>query len=370
MSRRATFTSLLCSLVIAAFVTALTFVDLDEQESQTGDGTAVSILNGRPEPLVRAATPAASTEPSVAPSDFTRPSVDWAAIYTHAVPSLVTVQTEEGAGSGFFVSEDGHIITNFHVVADAGQLSVLMQDGSRLEAEYIAKDAGNDLALLKVDPEELEIVVPTYGRVDELQVGDPVGALGAPFSLPNTLTVGIVSALGRNRLSGGRTWEPLRDMIQTDAALNPGNSGGMLIDERGRVIGIPTQIESPDRVSSGIGFAVSADAMLQALPTLLAGTDIERGYLGVNLDEREHELEILDVTCGSAAEDAGLRSGDLVLEVNGHQAHSLDLLIDVMASIKPGDELSITVLRGRKQMTLEAIAGAWPSEPPTNGCGY
>ena len=369
MSRRATFVSLLASVAIAAFVTAMAFVWFDEQESQTGDGTAVSILNGRPEPLGRTATPSAPADPSVPLSDFTRPSVNWAAIYTQAVPSLVTVQTEEGAGSGFFVSEDGHIVTNFHVVADAEQLFVFIQDGSRLEAEYIAKDAGNDLALLKVDPEELEIVVPTYGRVEELQVGDPVGALGAPFSLPNTLTVGIVSALGRDRPSGGLIWGPLRDMIQTDAALNPGNSGGMLIDERGRVIGIPTQIESPERVSSGIGFAVSADAMLRALPTLLAGTDFERSYLGVNLQEHEHGLEILDVTCGSAAEDAGLRSGDLVLEVNGNQAHFLDLLIDVMASIKPGDELLITVMRGSNEVSVEATAGSWPTEPPTSGCG-
>ncbi len=369
MSRRATFASLLCSLVITALVTAIAFVALDERESQTSAGTAVSILNGRPEPLGRTATPSAPAEPSVPLSDFTRTSVNWAAIYAQAVPSLVTVQTEEGAGSGFFVSEDGHIITNFHVVADTEQLFVFMQDGRRLEAAYIAKDAGNDLALLKVDPEELEIVVPTYGRVDELQVGDPVGALGAPFNLPNTLTVGIVSALGRNRLSGGQTWEPLRNTIQTDAALNPGNSGGMLIDERGRVIGIPTQIESPDRVSSGIGFAVSADAMLRALPTLLTGTDFERGYLGISFREHEHELEILDVTCGSAAEDAGLRSGDLVLQVNGNQAHSFDLLTNAMASIKPGDELLITVMRGSNEVSVEATAGSWPTERPTSGCG-
>ena len=369
MSRRATFTALLCSIAIASFVTAMTFVALDDRESQTDASTAVSILNGRPEPLAGTATPSAPAEPSLPLSDFTRPSVNWAAIYTQAVPSLVTVQTAEGAGSGFFVSEDGHIITNFHVVADAEQLFVFMQDGRHLEAEYISKDAGNDLALLKVDPEELDIVVPTYGKVEELQVGDPVGALGAPFSLPNTLTIGIVSALGRDRPSGGQTLEPMRDMIQTDAALNPGNSGGMLIDEHGRVIGIPTQIESPERAYSGIGFAVSADAILQALPTLLAGTDVERGYLGVSLQEHEDELEILDVTCGSAAEDAGLRSGDLVLQVNGDPAHSFDLLIDAMASIKPGDELSITVMRRSNEMTLEATAGSWPTERTMLGCG-
>ena len=369
MSRRAAFTSALASAAIAALITVMAFVLIADQESPTDSPSAASILTERSELPPASSSPTAPADPPITFAELKRSSVDWAAIYAQVVPSLVSVVTEEGAGSGFFVSEDGHVITNLHVVSGAEQLYVYMQNGDRREAEFIAKDVGNDLALLKVDPEDLEIVLPTYTGVDELRVGDPVGALGAPFNLPNSLTVGIVSALGRIRPSGTGTLEPLRDMIQTDAALNPGNSGGMLIDERGRVIGIPTQIESPERVSSGIGFAVSADAMLRALPTLISGEDYERSYLGVTLQEGDGELEILVVVCGSAADDADLRAGDQVLELNGEPADSLELLIEALGLIKPGEEFSITIQRGLREMTLEATAGAWPTGPPTTDCG-
>ena len=369
MSRRAAFTSALASAAIAALITVMAFVLIADQESPTDSATAAAILTERSALPPASPSPSAPDDPPITFAELTRSSVDWAAIYSQVVPSLVSVVSKDGAGSGFFVSEDGHVITNLHVVSGAEQLFVYLQDGDRREAEFIAKDVGNDLALLKVDPEGLEIVLPTYGGVDELQVGDPVGALGAPFNLPNSLTVGIVSALGRTRPNGPGTLEPLRAMIQTDAALNPGNSGGMLIDERGRVIGIPTQIESPERVSSGIGFAVSADAMLRALPTLISGEDYERSYLGVSLQESDDELEIVDVVCGSAADDADLRAGDHVLEVNGEPANSLELLIEALGLIEPGEDFSITIQRGLREMTLEATAGAWPTEPPTTDCG-
>ena len=368
MSRRAAFTSALASAAIAAVITVMAFVLIADQESPTDSPTAVSILSERSALPATSSSPSGPANPPITFAELTRASVDWAAIYAQVVPSLVSVLTDAGAGSGFFVSNDGHVITNWHVVAGAEQLFVYMQDGNRLEAEFVAKDVGNDLALLKVDPAGLEIVLPTYSEVDEVQIGDPVGALGAPFNLPNSLTVGIVSALGRTRPNGTGTVRPLSGMIQTDAALNPGNSGGMLIDKRGRVIGIPTQIESLERVSSGIGFAVSADTMLRALPTLISGEDYEHTYLGVSVRENDAELEIREVVCGSAADDAGLRAGDHVLEVNGEPADSLELLLEALRSIKPGEEFSITIQRGLRRMTFEATAGAWPTEPTTS-CG-
>ena len=310
--------------------------------------------------------------PNAAPDSFaelTRTSVDWATIYERAVSSLVAVQTPNGGGSGFFVKSDGHIITNFHVVTNATDILVYIQDGTRLEAEFIAKDAGNDLALLKVDPDDIDVVVPLFGPVEELRVGDPVAALGAPFNLPNTLTVGIISALDRQRPGGTGTWEPLRAMIQTDAALNPGNSGGMLVDERGRVIGIPTQIESPDRAFSGIGFAVSADALLSSLPTMLEGKDVERSYLGVSLDQSDDRLEVAAVSCGSAADRANVRAGDRLLRINDQPAATFSELVDALATVSPGDEITITVQRGLRRLTLSATITAWPSRPPVFGCG-
>ena len=373
MSRRRAIASSIASAMIAAALTASAFLLLGG--SQTADAPQRSalnpnqILNESSDPLALPGSPLAEDASPARIAGLTRQSVDWATIYARVVPSLVSVVTTLGAGSGFFVSEDGHVVTNLHVVAGAPQIRIFTQAGDWLVAEFVAKDAGNDLALLRIDPTDVEIAVPLFGSADDLRVGDPVGALGAPFSLPNSLTVGIVSALDRRRPSATGTWEPMRAMIQTDAALNPGNSGGMLVDERGRVVGIPTQIESPDRVSSGIGFAVSADALLRALPTLIAGEDFERSYLGVMSRDGDAGLTILDVVCDSAADRAGIRDGDRVLELNGDPADTFDKLSEAISSIQPGDEITITVRRGLRRLTLETTAGSWPTAPPRLGCG-
>ena len=282
MSRRSVALVSMLSAVLACAITAAAFIAIDHgsDESQV----VPTSFSADPASQLAAPTPppdVVSAEPDPT-AGYTRPAVDWSTIFAKVSSSVVAVYTSESAGSGFFVSEDGHIITNWHVVEDMAEIRIVMTDGTRADAEYIAKDLGNDLALLKIDARELDIDVLEYGKVEDLRVGDPVAALGAPYALPNTLTVGIISALDRLRPSGSGTWEPLRATIQTDAALNPGNSGGMLVDRFGRVIGIPTQIESPDRTSSGVGFAVSADAMLLALPTL-----IERGRRGAQLPRRD-----------------------------------------------------------------------------------
>ncbi len=369
MSRRSALVSSVASAAVAAAITAMALLFSGAAETEEGQPPQDAIRVELAEPL---RVSSADTSPVSAPVSFAellRASVDWAAVYARAVPSLVSVVTEEGAGSGFFVTRSGHVITNLHVVAGARQIRVYALNGDHADAEVIARDAGNDLALLKVDPDEVEVVVPVFGASDDLRVGDPVGALGAPFNLPNTLTVGIVSALDRMRSSGNGTWEPLRAMIQTDAALNPGNSGGMLVDERGRVVGIPTQIESPDRVSSGIGFAVSVDAMLRSLPTLLEGVDVERSYLGVSLSRESEPLEVIDVVCDSAADRAGIRVGDRLLQINGESADTFAELVEAMSSLTPGDEITITVQRRFQRLTLESVATAWPTSPPTLGCG-
>ena len=369
MSRRWVIASNLAAALMAAAIVAGAFLLTDGAERENHPVNPAAILSESSNPLAPPTTPV--TEDLAPPSfaELTRPSVDWASIYARVVPSLVSVVTAWGAGSGFFVSADGYVVTNLHVVAGASRIRIFTQAGDWLAAEFVAKDAGNDLALLQIDPTDVEIAVPIFGSADDLRVGDPVGALGAPFSLPNSLTVGIVSALDRLRPSGAATWEPMRGMIQTDAALNPGNSGGMLVDERGRVIGIPTQIESPDRASSGIGFAVSADTLLRALPTLMEGRDFERSYLGVQSRQSDAGLTITDVVCGSAADEAGIREGDRVLELNGEPAATFEQLSQMMSSIRPGDEITVTVQRGLRRLTLEATAGAWPSERPQLGCG-
>ena len=369
MSRRAILSSLLVTAAVAVALTLMIVALLAQPESPDHSPAAVATYGEMSETDWTTQAPPAPTPPPMSFAALTRESVDWAAVYAKVVPSLVTVGTELGAGSGFFVTTDGHVITNLHVVSGAQRISVYLQDGERFDAELLARDVGSDLALLSVDTNGAEVVVPIFASIDDLRIGDPVGALGAPFNLPNSLTVGIISGLGRTRPSGNDTWEPIRAMIQTDAALNPGNSGGMLVDERGRVIGIPTQIESPDGVSNGIGFAVSADTLIRSLPTMLSGKDYERAHLGVTLEESEDALEVVGVVCGSTADEVGIRVGDRLLEVNGQPADSLEELIDALATVSPGEEMVITIQRRSRQLTLEATAKGWPSTLPRLGCG-
>ncbi|MCY3923675.1 MAG: trypsin-like peptidase domain-containing protein [Chloroflexi bacterium] len=368
MSRRNTFCiSILCAAVAAA-ITAAAFLALDEGPPAGPTHSAAEI---RSEPALNVGE-LRSPQAPVFPPTFAEPTtttVDWSAIYARAVPSLVSVTTEVGTGSGFFVSENGHVITNLHVVADGDSIRIRTQEGRVLEAELVARDVGNDLALLKVDPAGLAITVPLFANINEVRVGDPVGALGAPFALPNTLTVGIVSALDRDRGNRPQAWEPLRAMIQTDAALNPGNSGGMLVDGRGRVVGIPTQIESSVRSSSGIGFAVSVETLLRSLPTMLEGRDVERTFLGISIDQSSGRIRIDDVYCDSAADQADVRTGDQLIAINDQSADTADELVDVLASITPGEEITITVQRSWRRLELEATAKAWPTSPLSAGCG-
>ena len=300
---------------------------------------------------------------------FVRSAVDWSAVYAKAAPSLVSIMTTDGAGAGFFVSEQGHVITNLHVVNGASEIVVVSADGETFDAEILARDVGNDLALLEVEIGRADIEVPTFADVEELRVGEPVGALGAPYGLSNTLTVGIISALDRTRPSTGTTHEPLRNLIQTDTALNPGNSGGMLVDAYGRLIGVPTQIESPDRGSSGIGFAVSADAVLEALPVMLSGDDVERAFLGVQLMSGVDEPRVSDVACNSAAHSVGVRDGDVIREIGGEPIVNIDDLVQRLREISPGDPFTLTVSRSGRLQTLNAVARAWPSTAPFYGCG-
>ncbi|MCY3568651.1 MAG: trypsin-like peptidase domain-containing protein [Chloroflexi bacterium] len=372
MRRLSSLPAAIVSAVLAAALTAGIMLTVSGGAArpvgdQEGGARNVALLT--PELETVQPTPAVPIEPGEPLLEPGLAAADWSQAYAIAVPSLVTVVTDDGSGSGFFVSDDGHVITNFHVLGEHDRAVVITQDGASVEGELVSRDIGNDLALIKIDPQGIEIVLPAYGSLDDLRIGDPVGALGAPYALLNTLTVGIVSGLGRDRQSGNRTTEPLRDMIQTDAALNPGNSGGMLVDAQGRVVGIPTQIETPDQAWSGIGFAVSADAMLRSLPTMLAGEDVERSYLGVSLDQIDGRLEIADVVCGSAADQAGLRDGDVVLAINDEEAVTFDQLMERMASLAPGDELTITVRRGARSLTLDATAGSWPATIPQGECG-
>jgi S1-C subfamily serine protease len=273
----------------------------------------------------------------------------------------------QGSGSGFFWDDQGHVVTNYHVVEGANLFAVTLADQTDWEAELVGVSAEKDLAVLKVTSSAGKQVPLEIGRSDDLLVGQRVLAVGNPFGLDHTLTTGVVSALGRELTSpSGRL---IRDVIQTDAAINPGNSGGPLLDSSGRLIGVNTAIYSPSGGSAGIGFAIPVDTVARLVPQLIRyGTPIEPGIGGMfwlaDRYTRRFDLDgvvVQDVARGSRAADLGFEGlartrrgryvlGDRVLEINGREVQTVDQLRDEFERIGVGGTAELTVDRdGRRR---------------------
>jgi S1-C subfamily serine protease len=297
---------------------------------------------------------------------------------------------EEGTatGSGFVVDDDGTILTNAHVVADAEQVQVSFEEGGEaIEAEVRGVDPDTDLAVLKIDPNEVEdLTVLPLGDSSELEVGDPVVAIGNPFGLQRTVTTGIVSALQRQ--IDAPSGFSISNVIQTDASINPGNSGGPLLDVQGRVIGINSQIATGGGQGSvGIGFAVPVNTAKELLPELRSGEEIERAYLGVSMatvtEDLASELDlpvdsgalIERVEQGDPADDAGLRGsetneltgqitepGDVIVGLDGEPVRSADDVVAAVAGKQPGDTIELEIRRGDDTRTVEVELGERPDQ--------
>jgi S1-C subfamily serine protease len=265
-----------------------------------------------------------------------------------------------GSGTGFFWDSDGHVVTNFHVVEGAHRFAVSLADRSGWEATLVGAAPEKDLAVLRIDAPRERLVPLTLGRSDRLQVGQTVLALGNPFGLDQSLTVGVVSALGRELRSPAR--RIIRDVIQTDAAINPGNSGGPLLDSSGALIGINTAIYSPSGASAGIGFAVPVDTVRRLVPQLIRhGRPIEPGVLGLEwLSDRlavRFGLEgavVRSVEPGSQAEDLGFQGirvdrsgryvlGDVVIAIDDRPVRTVDELRDAFELAGVGGEVVLTI---------------------------
>ncbi|MBV7378919.1 S1C family serine protease [Maritimibacter dapengensis] len=274
-----------------------------------------------------------------------------------------------GAGTGFIISDDGRIVTNAHVVSDADTVEVTLTDGRTLEAEVLGTDPATDIALIKVDATDLPAL--SFGSSDDLKVGENVIAVGNPFGLGNTVTTGIVSALGRDLRAG-----PFDDFIQTDAAINRGNSGGPLLNAEGQVIGMNTAIISPTGGSIGLGFAVPASMVEQIVTDLSDDGNVTRGWLGVQiaplsddvvaalgLENGEGTL-IENVMDGTPAEDAGFQNGDIVTRVDGQPIEGPRGLTRAIAGDAPGEKVSIDIIRKGKELTLDVTLGERSAEEP------
>jgi len=284
--------------------------------------------------------------------------------------------TGGGMGSGVIVSAEGYILTNHHVIEGAEAIEVALNDGRTAMAKVIGTDSETDLALLKIDLPKLPTIV--LGQMETLQVGDAVLAIGNPFGVGQTVTSGIVSALGRKQL-GINTFE---NFIQTDAAINPGNSGGALVDTNGLLMGINTAIYSRSGGNMGIGFAVPVSTATQIMAALIKDGKVTRGWIGV--EPRPLTAEIAEsfgiakdkstgalpqgvlingVLQNSPAAKAGIQPGDLILKVAGHVVADVPEMLNRVAALKPGEAASLSIQRSGKLIDMQVTPGTRPVRP-------
>ncbi|UCE43752.1 MAG: trypsin-like peptidase domain-containing protein [Candidatus Bathyarchaeota archaeon] len=316
----------------------------------------------------------------------------WPLIYNQTKDSVVLIQTDDGLGSGFIYDYEGHIITNYHVVENSATIQVTFLDGNIAEASKVGEDPYSDLAVIKVDSGVTTLHPVVLGNSSDLIVGEPVAAIGNPFGLSDTITSGIVSALERDLDAPGGYL--IIDVIQIDAAINPGNSGGPLVNLLGQVIGMNTAIitEEEERTFLGVGFAIPSDTINRELPDLMATGRYEHSWLGVagidvNLAIAQYlELEkpqgflLVEVLPGSPADIAGLKGGteivllggqqiliggDVIVEIDGQTVRKLnDLAIYTERNKRPGDDITLTIIRSGEEQNVDLTLGERPWPPP------
>jgi serine protease Do len=272
-------------------------------------------------------------------------------------------ERQQGAGSGFIISPDGQILTNYHVVGDADRVTVKLNDGREFTAKTIGTDEPSDVAVIKIDAKDLPVL--RLGDSDAMEVGDWVIAAGNPFGLTESITVGVISAKGRSRL-GIADFE---DFIQTDAAINPGNSGGPLINLQGEAIGVNTAIASRSGGYMGIGFAIPSNMVKAVKDQLVTKGKVVRGYLGIRIQELTRALAqsmhldttegvlVADVTKGSPAAKAGLKRGDVILALNGRPMTDPGQLRNTVAMSAPGTKVQVEILRDNKKREVTVELG-------------
>jgi S1-C subfamily serine protease len=383
--------------VAVAVLLAIGFGLIDMPADDTG-GETVELGDGQeldgPDAFQFDTNPADGTAglPVATNSTYTEEEQQNIRVYENRNPGVVNITTEtvsynwflepvprEGnTGSGSIIDQRGYVLTNNHVVEEAFKVFITLADGSRLEGEVVGSDPENDLAVVKFDPENRELTTIPLGRSQDLRVGQKVIAIGNPFGLDRTLTTGIVSGLGRPIRT--RNDLVIRDMIQTDASINPGNSGGPLLNAQGEMIGINTMIYSPSGGSIGIGFAVPVDTARRVVPDLIEFGQVRRGWIQIvprqlfpqlvdyaNLPVNRGIL-ISEVVPGGNADRAGLRGGedsravrygstiiylggDIIVEVDGTEIQSIANLYEALEDNKPGEEVSVTYMRGNRERT-------------------
>ena len=359
MTRNATRTPFLLATLVAALglgagAGAATYVALDDEGP---------------------AAVQAPTEPEPAAASAADDSLSAAEIYERAHEGVVEITTQAGQGSGFVYDAEGHVVTNAHVVGGAGSIEVRLAGGRTYPATLVGTDASTDLAVIDVDAPASVLVPLQLGDSGALRVGDGVVALGSPFGLEDSITSGIVSALHRQMTAPNNF--TITDSIQTDAAINHGNSGGPLLDGNGRVVGVNAQIRSESGGSDGVGFAIPSNTVRSVVTQILETGRAEHAYLGVGgLVTVEEGVAFSEVADGAPADEAGIRAatgselegnqevptgGDVIVEFDGEEISATEELQSAVDGKRPGDTVSITVLRDGDRKTVEVTLGTRPA---------
>lgn len=276
-------------------------------------------------------------------------------------------QTQTASGSGVIISADGYIVTNNHVIDGAEKMTVTLNNNKNYEATLVGRDPSSDIAVLKIDEENLPAI--SWGNSDDMHIGQWVLAVGNPFELTSTVTAGIVSAKGRNIniIGDGKGAEvlPVESFIQTDAAVNPGNSGGALVNTNGELIGINTAIASRTGSYAGYSFAIPASIAKKVAQDIIEFGNVQRGFLGVQIaavteeQAKEADLPVVsgvyvnNVTAGGAAESAGLEAGDIILKVAGYSVSTVPQLQEQISKFRPGNKVNVVIWRSGKEKNIE-----------------
>jgi putative serine protease PepD len=308
-------------------------------------------------------------------------------IYRNSEKAVVEITTggrssggQQAQGSGFVYDDEGHIVTNQHVVQGGGAITIHFSDGSTRRAQLVGADPSTDLAVLEVDASASFLEPLQLGDSDDVEVGDTVVAMGSPFGLEGTVTMGIVSALHRQMTAPNDF--TIADTIQTDAAINHGNSGGPLLDDRGRVIGVNAQIESESGGSDGVGFAIPSNTVRSVVTQIVETGEAEHAYLGVVMVDTPDGVAVTQVREGAPADDAGIcaatgertvdgrrvpSGGDVIVELDGEQVQSSEELQRAVEAKRPGDKVSVTFVRDGDRQTVEVTLGERPEDPSAGG---
>lgn len=327
-------------------------------------------------------TTVASAAPTATPAAAVKTSggVSVNEIYRRANPGVVDIKVRQSAsagadrfggpgggsgqesqaeGSGFVIDTRGHIVTNQHVVDGASAITVTFADGKKASAKVVGTDRSTDVAVIKVDAPASQLHPLAFADSKGVQVGDGVVAIGSPFGLEQTVTTGIVSALDRTIQAPNNF--TISGAIQTDAAINHGNSGGPLLDSSGHVIGINSQIESDSGGNDGVGFAIPSDGVQRVAQQLISSGKVAHAYLGVQLTNASGGAGVAQVVGGGPGADAGLRTGDVVSAIDGKAIGSPDALVSAVDSHKPGDRVTLTVKRGGGTSQIKVKLGTRPN---------